>query len=376
VLRNMPKRAIQYQPSIDPKSLNIHAISSTAMKGNKMNTSSKQKTFLTVLTVILMVYLSACGPTATPVAPTQDINVIYTQAAATIVGGITQTAVAMPTATPVPPTATLEASATPTEAQVAAMTPTQAPAVGSAASTATPVPVDPATAFGCYNAAFVAHVTQPYAPAFKPGDKFTKTWRVKNTGTCDWPRGFMIVFVSGDRFGADNITIGQKVTAGSYAEISLNMTAPYLSGVVSSNWQLATDIGKPFGSVLTASITLPGTTSTGGGSGGCLNSELVSSSVNSGTKFDPDETFDQVWVIKNTGTCTWNGDYKITFIGGDSLGSDTRKIRREIGPGGTIEISLSMEAPSKSGTYTSSWQMASDSGAMFGQVFGLSIIVK
>jgi hypothetical protein len=371
----MRKKAIQYQPSIDPKSLHIHAISSTATKGNKMNTSSKKQTLLTILTAILAVSLSACGPTPTPATPTQDVNAIYTQAAATIVGQITQTAAAMPTATPVPPTATLEPSATPTEAQVAAITPTQAPAAGSAASTATAVPVDPSTAFGCYNATFIAHVTQPYAPAFNPGDKFTKTWRVKNTGTCDWPRGFMIVFVSGDRFGADNIEIGQKVTTGSYAEISINMTAPSLNGVVSSNWQLATDIGKQFGSVLTASITLPGTASTGG-SGGCLNSELVSLSVPSGEKLDQGETFNQTFVIKNTGTCTWNGDYKITFIGGDTLGSDTRKIRRDVGPGSTIEISLSMTAPTTSGTVSSSWQMSSDSGSMFGQVFGFSFVVK
>src|SRR5512138_379327 len=104
-----------------------------------MNTSSKNKTLLTILTVILTVSLSACGPTATPAAPTQDVNVIYTQAAATIVGGITQTAAAMPTATPVPPTATPEPSATPTAVQVAEMTATQAPAGPSTASTATAV---------------------------------------------------------------------------------------------------------------------------------------------------------------------------------------------------------------------------------------------
>lgn len=341
-----------------------------------MNTSSKQKNLLNILAISLMVFLSACGPTATPAAPTQDVNVIYTQAAATIVGQITQTAAAMPTATPVPPTATLEPSATPTEAQIVAETPTQVPAGGLTASTATPVPVDPSTAFGCYNAAFVAHVTLPYAPAFNPGDKFTKTWRVKNTGTCDWPRGFQVMFVSGDRFGADTIVLGQKVTAGSYAEISINMTAPYLTGVVTSNWQLATDIGKPFGSVLTAAITLPGTASGGTSSGGCLNSQLVSLSVQSGAKMDKGDTFTQTFTIKNTGTCTWNGDYKLTYVGGDMLNSDTRKIRRDVGPGGTVDVSLSMAAPTTSGSVQSAWQMASDDGTMFGQVFGFTINVK
>jgi hypothetical protein len=338
-----------------------------------MKTTSKWKISLTSLAVILAVFLSACGPSVTP-APTADVNAIYTEAAATIVGGITQTAEAMPTSTPEPPTATPEPSATSTEVSLADITPTQAPA-NAGASTATPVPVDPATAFGCYNAAFMAHVTLPYAPPFSPGDRFTKTWRVKNTGSCDWPRGFKIMFISGDRFGADTIEIGQKVTAGSVTEISLSMKAPYLSGVVSSNWQLATDIGKPFGSVLSASITLPEAPAVA--PGGCLNSVLISDvTIPNGTELKTGESFTKTWLVKNTGTCTWNKDFKITFVGGDLLGSDTRKIRQIVGPGSSAEISLPMVAPGNSGTVSTAWQMASDEGVLFGQVFGFSIVVK
>jgi hypothetical protein len=340
-----------------------------------MNTTSKRTTLLTSLTVILAVFLSACGPSATP-APTADVNAIYTQAAATIVGGITQTAAAMPTSTPVPPSATPEPSATSTEAPAAAITPTLATS-NLAAASPTPVAVDPSTAFGCYNAAFMAHVTIPYAPPFDPGKRFTKTWRVKNTGTCDWPRGFKIMFISGDRFGADTTEIGQKVIAGAVTEISINMTAPNLTGVVSSNWQMATEIGKPFGSVLSASITLPGTASTGSATDGCLNSILVSDvTVHNGAEIKAGESFTKTWLVKNTGTCTWNRDFKITHIGGDLLGSDTTKIRQTVGPGSSAEISLDMVAPNSTGTISTAWQMASDEGVLFGQIFGFSIVVK
>jgi hypothetical protein len=340
-----------------------------------MNTTSKRTIYLTRLTVILAVLMSACGSSATP-APTPDMNAIYTQAAATIVGGITQTAAAMPTETPVPPTATPEPSATATEAPLAAATPTQA-AAGSAASSSTPVPVDPDTAFGCYNAAFMAHVTIPYAPPFNPGERFTKTWRVKNTGSCDWPRGFKIMFISGDRFGADTIEIGQKVITGAVTEISLKMTAPNLTGLVSSNWQMATEIGKPFGSVLSASITLPGTASTGSATDGCLNSALISDvTVHNGAEIKAGESFTKTWLVKNTGTCAWNRDFKITYVGGDLMGSDTTKIRQTIGPGSSAEISLAMVAPNSTGTVSTAWQMASDEGVLFGQIFGFSIVVK
>jgi hypothetical protein len=161
------------------------------------------------------------------------------------------------------------------------------------------------------------------------------------------------------------------------AEISLNMTAPYLTGVVSSNWQLATDLGKPFGSVLSASITLPGTASSASTPGGCLNSVLISDvSIPNGTELKVSESFTKTWQVKNTGTCIWNRDFKITYVGGDLLGSDTTKIRQVVGPGASVEISLNMVAPGNSGTVSSAWQMASDEGVLFGQVFGFSIVVK
>lgn len=344
-----------------------------------MKTTNKTAISLTVLSVILMIFSSACGAPVTP-SPTQDVGVFYTQAASTVVSGLTQTSEAMPSATLPAPTSTPEPSSTPTESTAqatSAITDTPVPAPQPALPSSTPVPVDPATARGCYNATFVADVTIQYAPTFKPGERFTKTWRVKNTGSCDWPRGFKIAFVSGDHFGAETSSIDQKVSTGAFADISLAMTAPNLTGVVTSNWQLATDIGKTFGSVLSVAITLPGNASSTATSGGCLNSALVSDvTIPTGTELLTNEAFTKTWQIKNTGTCAWNRDFKITFVGGDLLGSDTTKIRQIVGPGASIEISLDMHAPGSTGTVSSAWQLAADDGRLFGQLFAFSIVVK
>jgi len=344
-----------------------------------MNTNLNYKSLLRSMPVMLAVILSACGPSVTP-APTPDVSVFYTQAAATIMVNLTQTAVAMPSATQVPPTATPEPSATQAASEtpaIAASTQTVAAPAAAAVASLTPVKVDPATAHGCYNATLVADVTILYAPLFEAGDRFTKTWRIKNTGSCDWPRGFKIAYVSGDHFGTDTTTINQKVLTGAVTEISLDMIAPALNGVVASNWQITTDIGKPFGPVLSVAITLPGSSASTASSGGCLNSALVSDvTVPNGTEFSTNDEFTKTWSIKNTGTCTWNRDFKITFVGGDLLGSDTTKIRQIVGPGSSAEISLEMKAPGSEGTVTSSWQMASDEGKLFGQLFSFSIVVK
>jgi hypothetical protein len=156
------------------------------------------------------------------------------------------------------------------------------------------------------------------------------------------------------------------------------MVAPASSGKVVSNWQMATDTGEMFGPVLTVSITLPGanatTTST---AGGCYNATLVSDvTVPDGTEMSPGDTFTKTWEIRNSGTCDWNENFKITFVGGDLFGSDTTKIRRFVAAGNGAKISLKMVAPSGSGSVTSSWQMADDNGNLFGQVFTIEIVLK
>ncbi len=118
------------------------------------------------------------------------------------------------------------------------------------------------------------------------------------------------------------------------------MVAPAGSGTVVSNWQMATDTGKFFGPVLTVSINLPGTTATTT-SGGCYHATLVSDvTIPNGTELKPGETFTKTWEIKNSGTCDWNSNFKITFVGGNLFGSDTTKIRKFVGAGDTTNISL------------------------------------
>ena len=45
-------------------------------------------------------------------------------------------------------------------------------------------------------------VTVPDGTVFNPGDTFTKTWRLENTGSCAWTTGTALVFTSGDLMGA------------------------------------------------------------------------------------------------------------------------------------------------------------------------------
>lgn len=333
---------------------------------------------LSSLTLVVAFLISACGAAETAtIEPTVDVNAIYTQAAATIAVGLTQTEQAKPTATPIPPTETPEPTATLQPIDFAP--PTAAPTIALVATqVGFPTPtIDASAAFGCHNATLLADVTVPYGANYKPGDKFTKTWRIRNTGSCDWNRGFLLQFYGGDSFGAATKTIDQKIPAGGVMEISIAMTAPNLPGTVSSYWRLATEAGKPFGSLLGVTITLPAAAQTTTSPTGCLNAALVSQSPASGAEIKQGDGFTTTLVLQNTGSCEWNSDFKITFVGGDMLGSDSAKLRKgRINPGANVEISLPMTAPSGMGQVVSSWQLASDEGVLFGPVYTIIITLK
>ncbi|HEX9018453.1 MAG TPA: NBR1-Ig-like domain-containing protein [Anaerolineaceae bacterium] len=140
-----------------------------------------------------------------------------------------------PTDTPVPPTATLvPPSATPTNVP----TPTHTPVPPTA--TAIPVP--------CNAAQFVSDVTIPDHSTLTAGSSFTKTWRLKNIGTCTWTTAYDVVFVSGDAMGAPAAKeLPGSVAPGQVIDISVGMTAPTKEGEYKGNWKLRDANGVLFG---------------------------------------------------------------------------------------------------------------------------------
>jgi len=110
--------------------------------------------------------------------------------------------------------------------------------------------------------AFVSDVTIPDNTNMKPGQKFTKTWRVRNNGTCAWEAGFKLNFIGGDAMGGTTLTLDKAISPGSETELSVPMTAPNTSGTHRSNWRMATAAGANFGDEVYVIIVVSGTTVT------------------------------------------------------------------------------------------------------------------
>ncbi|MCE7918335.1 MAG: hypothetical protein DCC59_14465 [Chloroflexi bacterium] len=110
----------------------------------------------------------------------------------------------------------------------------------------TPVSVTPGPN-ACDRAQFIADVTVPDGTSFAPGIGFSKTWRLKNVGSCTWTN-YSIMFDSGERMGGpESALIPASVAPGQTVDITLQLTSPTTAGTYRGYWKLKSSTGAPFG---------------------------------------------------------------------------------------------------------------------------------
>ncbi len=128
---------------------------------------------------------------------------------------------------------------------------TPPPTVTGTPPTATPTRTPgPATVppSSCDRAQFISDVTVPDGTDMSPGQKFTKTWRLKNVGTCAWTKSYQIFFYSGEQMGAPaSLTFAADVPVGATYDFSVEMTAPSTAGRFRGNWMFKNASGQIFG---------------------------------------------------------------------------------------------------------------------------------
>lgn len=181
---------------------------------------SKSVRVLSILFIILFL-LAACNlPSNQPA--TEEPNVVFTAAALTVQAMSTQSS----------PTPGLTFNTPTLPAPQATNTALSFPTLAVATATRQ---VPPTAA--CDLAQFVRDVTVPDGTTFLPGATFTKTWRLKNAGTCTWS-GYSLVFDSGELMGGTSPTPIGTVSPGQEVDISVNLTAPTANGSYRGYWRV------------------------------------------------------------------------------------------------------------------------------------------
>jgi len=143
-----------------------------------------------------------------------------------------------------PPPPTQEAIATPEAAS--SIVPTIPP--GATATPSLPPTPSPTSGVGGLYAAFADDVTIPDNSLLEPGQRFDKTWRVRNSGEQAWPVGVRLIYVAGDKIGEHESTpLNRPISPGEEVEITIPMTAPSQVGTYKGSWQMRTPEGQFFG---------------------------------------------------------------------------------------------------------------------------------
>jgi hypothetical protein len=182
---------------------------------------SHMNTKAAAIIILIALTLAACNLPSGTQAPEDGFDTLATYAAQTVAVSITQ--VSQPTATNLP----AQASPTAQPTQPAQATNTSQP---------------------CNRASFVEDVTVPDNTSFTAGKAFTKTWRLKNVGSCAWTSGYSLIFDSGDQMGgpaSQQLTNG-TVAPGQTIDISVNLVAPASPGAYKGNWKLKDGSGEVF----------------------------------------------------------------------------------------------------------------------------------
>ena len=184
---------------------------------------------------------------------TNSILILFGILAFTIMACLPVTLIAMPLLQPAKPQpvdaiGTVQAAVTQTVSAMTQTAPTQTPVP----PTATPIPPTktpvPTAVTYCDWVAFIKDVTIPDGTELNPAEVFTKTWRLKNIGTCTWTPDYDIVFYSGAQMSGTTMQMPGYVAPGQTVDVAVTFTAPSAPGHYVSYWMLRNASGALFGS--------------------------------------------------------------------------------------------------------------------------------
>ncbi len=100
---------------------------------------------------------------------------------------------------------------------------------------------------------YVSDITVPDGMTITPHTIFTKTWYVRNSGTCMWNSNYKIVYHSGDDVGRAKsfplLRPGNYIRPGESTVVTVELLAPSeIGSSYSTSWALESDNGIRFGS--------------------------------------------------------------------------------------------------------------------------------
>ena len=205
---------------------------------------------------------------------------------------------------------------------------------------------------------YVSDVTIPDGSSLAADIPFTKTWRVRNTGTSTWS-GFTLEHFS------DHLLAGPKsvplpaLEPDQTGEVSVDLVAPTAPGRYRSTWKARNERGRLFAFELFADIVV---TPVSRRNDAVLVSDIPPAD---GQDIEINRKVLKTWRVRNTGDTTWDKTYTLTNEV-NPLGAEIAIRLPAAKPGATADLSVVLTTPAKPGIYRSIWRLKAPDGRVFG----------
>jgi len=216
---------------------------------------------------------------------------------------------------------------------------------------------------------WVADVTIPDDTPINAGQKFRKTWRVRNVGTTTWQRGYELVS-DGAMKSAATVAL-PPAAPGEDVEVSVDLVAPSSGGLQRSLWMPRSITGEFFAYPLYAEIDVQTEAESGFDEARYVDDVTIPYD----TVMKPGQTFRKTWRIRNTGRTKWSDGYQFVFVVGDLMGGPVTTPLPPTMPGQDTEISIDLIAPAKPGKARGTWQPRDPRGKLFDFPVRVEVIV-
>jgi len=218
-------------------------------------------------------------------------------------------------------------------------------------------------------AAYVADITVLDGTRMQPGHTFTKTWRVRNTGSSTWGDGFTLAATTTNTIGGPAAVPLPPTEPGAEADISIELSAPATVGLHRSTWQARSVAGVPFGDILFVEIEVVRL--------GTFDDAAYVSDVThpDGAVVAAGAPVAKTWRVRNTGSSTWGAGYSLVFVADNRMNGPSSVPLPPALPGETVEVIVPLQAPLAPGYQRSTWRARNAEGALFGDLLYIEIRV-
>ena len=110
----------------------------------------------------------------------------------------------------------------------------------------------------------------------------------------------------------------------------------------------------------------------------CTNSAvyLADVTIPYGTELSPGQSFEKIWEVRNSGTCTWEEGANLVFAGGDQMDGPDRIPIPAVAPGENVNLAVDLTAPTDDGNYSGDWQLQMTDGSVLNLSLNVNIQIN